>query len=590
MEGVGGITHPGSGTARVDRTPAGATLGGMRALPTIVRVAVVWSVCAIAGFALLAVTAGVPQGPEGELLAGTIQTRVQIGLLLLASVGVVVALRLPAVGGIVIVVAAAGIGVFAAFEYDPLAAAAPFLALLVPGALLIAHGLSARPVAAAIATGGLVLLMTVSGFAAHAVSDYAYGPTHPESAVRFPASPVMWVWSGAPDPTAARVTARLRDAAARARLVIGEDPGLATGVRRIAGTTPGGDPALRAFEVRGLTPGRTYHYAVEVDGAIDRARPGLLRTVAARPASFTVAFAGCARRGSNGAVFDAIRREDPDLYLILGDMFYGDVSEDDPALFRDEYDLALTRPAQQALYLRSRVAYIWDDHDYGPNDSGADSPSRSAAWTAYRQVVPHGPLPGGRRAGPVYQAFTMGRVRFVVMDLRSERSPVDAADGPGKSMLGADQRRWLAGELRDARAQGRMVVLVSSVPWIAAARAGADDWGGYAWERAWIARRIAELRVPVVMLAGDAHMVALDDGTNSDYSGTGRAGFPVAHGAALDRHGELKGGPYSEGEFPGGGQYGVMTVRDDGARLRVTLRGMDWQGRRLVGGSFVMRP
>lgn len=101
---------------------------------------------------------------------------------------------------------------------------------------------------------------------------------------------------------------------------------------------------------------------------------------------------------------------------------------------------------------------------------------------------------------------------------------------------------------------------------------------------------MARERIRVIMLAGDAHMVALDDGSHSDYSGTGRGGFPVLHAAALDRHGGLKGGPYSAGAFPGSGQYGTMTVRDDGRRLRVTLRGLDWQGRRLVGQTFTFAP
>ncbi len=556
----------------------------------LVRVALAWSAIALAAFALLALTVGVPQGPEGDLIAGALQTRIQIGLLALTAVGVILARWLPVAGGAVIVLAAAGIGVFAAFELAPLAAFVPFVALMVPGVLLMAYGLSGRPVAAAVAACGVAVVLVVAGVAAYRVNEYLFGPTHPGSSAFFPASPVMWVWSGAPAPDGARVTARLRDPSADAVLVVADDPGLAVGTRRIAADAVGRDGAVRSFAVTGLRPARTYHYAVEVDGALDRVRAGLLRTMPAGPASFTIAFGGCARRGSNGAVFDAIRREDPDLYLVLGDMFYADIAEDDIDLFRDEYDLALTRAAQQALHLQAPTAYMWDDHDYGPNNSGADSPSRDAAWASYRENVPHGPLPGGAAAGPIQQAFTIGRARVVMMDLRSVRSPAAAPDGPAKSMLGPGQRRWVEAQMRRARAAGRLLVLVSSVPWISAPSPGADDWAGYADERARLSRMIARTGVSAVILAGDAHQVALDDGMNSDYSGTGRAAVPLLHGAALDRHGELKGGPYSDGVFPGGGQYGVLSVEDDGSRLRVTLRGMDWEGRRLVGRTFVITP
>ena len=81
----------------------------------------------------------------------------------------------------------------------------------------------------------------------------------------------------------------------------------------------------------------------------------------------------------------------------------------------------LTQPGQAALYRHVPIAYVWDDHDYGPNDAGADSPTRTAARTAYREVVPHHPLvrPGD---SPIQQAFTIGRVRFVLTDNRSERT------------------------------------------------------------------------------------------------------------------------------------------------------------------------
>ncbi|MDH3682492.1 MAG: hypothetical protein OEV40_21365, partial [Acidimicrobiia bacterium] len=84
-----------------------------------------------------------------------------------------------------------------------------------------------------------------------------------------------------------------------------------------------------------------------------------------------------------------------------------------------------------------------------------------------------------------------------------------------------------------------------------------------------------------VMLGGDAHMVAIDDGTNSGYGG--HDGFPILQAAALDRPGSTKGGPYSHGMFPGAGQFGLLEVTDDlSDRLGVTLVGLDYTGAELV--------
>ena len=134
-----------------------------------------------------------------------------------------------------------------------------------------------------------------------------------------------------------------------------------------------------------------------------------------------------------------------------------------------------------------------------------------------------------------------------------------------------------------------MTVLVTQVPWIAAAAPGADHWGGYAQERAVIANFIADNEIDnLMMLSGDAHMIAIDDGTNTDYSTSGNASFPLLQAAALDRPGSTKGGPYSEGVFPGGGQFGLIEVTDTGDSLQVRLRGMNGKADTLVEYSFVV--
>ena len=52
--------------------------------------------------------------------------------------------------------------------------------------------------------------------------------------------------------------------------------------------------------------------------------------------------------------------------------------------------------------------------------------------------------------------------------------------------------------------------------------------------------------------------------------------------------GNVKGGPYSGGTFPGGGQYGVLEIVDPGgdAAVTVTMSGKTWDGRTLVTGTF----
>merc|ERR1712232_1508836 len=73
----------------------------------------------------------------------------------------------------------------------------------------------------------------------------------------------------------------------------------------------------------------------------------------------------------------------------------------------------------------------------------------------------------------------------------------------------------------------------------------------------------------VIAIAGDAHMLAFDDGTNTDDSDTSSGqGFPLVHAAPLHNYGSNKGGPFSDGcygyQYNNNEQHATMEVTDTG--------------------------
>jgi alkaline phosphatase D len=187
-----------------------------------------------------------------------------------------------------------------------------------------------------------------------------------------------------------------------------------------------------------------------------------------------------------------------------------------------------------------------DDHDFGPNDADSRSPARPVARSVYREYAPHYPLGGGSGDAAVYQAFTLGRVRFLLTDLRSERVADKTPDGPAKTMMGTAQKMWFFEELLAAARTHALVFWASSVPWIGD-KAG-DQWASYATERREIANFLAEHQIKnLCILCGDAHMLAADDGQETAYGRQSCRADPVLHGSALDQGGSYKGGPYSHG-------------------------------------------
>ncbi len=397
-----------------------------------------------------------------------------------------------------------------------------------------------------------------------------------------PPDSVTVLWAGAVTPTSARVVARLPSAPDRPRLAVTatgdwQDSTLYTGTR------PSSNPEVHHFALDDLSPRTSYRYALQIDGRLDTTRSGRFRTFDVGPYSFRVALGGCAKTGSTHPVFDAIRETDPDLFLHLGDLHYEDIESPQPEPFRTAYHRVHGSDPQAALFRSTALAYVWDDHDYGPNNSSRRAPGQDAARDVYREYVPHYDL-AQEEDGPIHQAFTVGRIRFLLTDLRSARTPNDAPDSV-QVMMGEQQKAWFKRQLKRARDSEQVVAWVSSVPWIGDPADSDDHWGGFAAERRELATFIDSLGVndQLFVLSGDAHMVALDDGTHNRYGATDGGGFPVIHAAALDQRGSVKGGPYTHGPYRNPfrlfgrrpGQFVLMDVHDDGDDVCVS-----WSGRR----------
>jgi phosphodiesterase/alkaline phosphatase D-like protein len=495
-----------------------------------------------------------------------------VGLLGLAAVAWAVSWRWDAPAAVLLALVGNALGVLSALAYQPLVGMLIAAAFLLPAAglwLAWRHGRTRAAVA-----GVTVVLCAGTWAGASVAYAHFFGPAHPESTVAvLPVDRVVWTWSGGVTGTSATVVAELARGRRTARLVLRPDAG---GAEVTTDALPAGPGRVVRLTATGLRPDTPYAYVLNVDGSPDRGRGvGRLRTVPTGPASFTVALGSCARTGSNGSVFDAIAALHPLLYVQTGDLHYGNPAAADPALFDTLYRRVLTAPAQAALYRSVPVAYVWDDHDYGPNDADSTAPTRVVARAAYRSHVPHHPLPAGDD-GAIYQAFNAGRVRFVLTDTRSERTAT--------TMLGAPQLEWLENELVTSARTHALVVWVNPDPWIAAPNPAADNWGAYPAERRRLADVIAGAGIRnLVMVSGDAHMAAIDDGSHTGYSATGFRGFPLLHAAALDRPGNVKGGPYSEGAFPGAGHFGALAVSDAGGpTVDVQLAGRNWRGETLV--------
>ena len=432
-------------------------------------------------------------------------------------------------------------------------------------------------------------------------------------------------WSGGVTTRSAVVKARLSRDGMRARLLVSRTPRLNDPLFFGPALSTGLGHNLVSFELPGLVPDTQYHYALEVDGRLDWPSRGEFRTFPEGPASFKVAFASCAKTASTLDVFDRIRENRPLFFMNTGDFHYLNISSNNIELFRGGYDYVLSSPEQSDLYRHIPFVYMWDDHDYGGNNSNRKSSSHEAARRAYEEYVPHYPLAAGGGDQPIYQSFAVGRVKFILTDLRSDRDDVKKPDDARKSMMGERQKAWFKQELLSANGVYPLICWVSSVPWLgqagsnyywfvkgdqhgyfhhtnaldastrtnkAKAPVEEDHWCVFSSERREIADFIKANQIRgVCILHGDSHMLAADDGSNGDFATGGGAPIPVFCAAPLDQTPSLKGGPYSQGVYrvkANEGCFGLLEVTDRGSQLDVALSGRNNQNQEKISLRFTL--
>lgn len=255
----------------------------------------------------------------------------------------------------------------------------------------------------------------------------------------------------------------------------------------------------------GLAPATRYWYRVRVDGQVDRYRqtPFATRTAPVAREAFRVVFGSCSRVQVDPVqpIFEAVRRAEPDLFLWLGDHVYGDTLE--PTVLAEEYRRQRNVPAVEALLATVPQLAIWDDHDFGINNSDRTNPMREGSLRVFRQYWAN-PAFGTDGVPGVFFRYAYGGVDFFFLDGRYYRDPNAGPDGPGKTMLGAAQKQWFKQALGASEAP--LKVVVSGSGWSTGDGPQGDTWSAFLHERNELFDFVRDQRIAgVVLLSGDTH-------------------------------------------------------------------------------------
>ena len=301
-----------------------------------------------------------------------------------------------------------------------------------------------------------------------------------------------------------------------------------------------------------------------------------------------IAFGSCTDQSKPQPIWDAVMANRPDLMIFGGDNVYA--SEQPWSLEKLQQAYATQAAVPGFARLRRAVPHlaIWDDHDYGMNDGGAEFAHKAqskAAFLQFWQVPAKDPRQG--REG-IYHAEVFGppgqRVQVILLDTRWFRSPwkpTDTRNAPGKeryladsdpakTLLGETQWRWLEQQLRQP---AELRLIVSGIQVVAEGH-GWERWGNFPLERSRLYRLLASTGANgVVFLSGDRHVGAI-------YRESSDVPYPLyeltSSGITHPWANAAEAGPNRLGELFTEQHYGSVEI--DWAARRVQLQLRDQRG------------
>jgi alkaline phosphatase D len=210
--------------------------------------------------------------------------------------------------------------------------------------------------------------------------------------------------------------------------------------------------------------------------------------------------------GGEYQIFESIHRSAPDFMLWLGDNVYlreADWNSETGILHR--FTHTRSTPEMQPMLANMHHYAIWDDHDFGPNNSDRSYHKKRFTEKVFKHFYP----------GLSYifdegttSYFQWADGEFFLLDNRFWRTPNKRSDIVVHEILGKEQMEWLIDALVNSYAPFKFVVMggqfLSTV----------EEHERYIHiapeERQYLLDKIAELRINgVVFITGDVHHTEL---------------------------------------------------------------------------------
>ena len=221
--------------------------------------------------------------------------------------------------------------------------------------------------------------------------------------------------------------------------------------------------------------------------------------------------------GGDYQIFETIAKKQPQFMMWLGDNFYlREADWNSKTGINYRYTHTRSLPEMQAMLGGMHHYAIWDDHDFGPNNSDRSFPLKRVTDQAFKNFFPN--------PNYIFDEGVTGHVQwadceFFMLDNRYWRTPNNRSDIESPEILGEEQVEWLLDALSNSYASFKFVVIGGQ--FLNPILGGETHATCAPKERQKIIEAIQKLKINgVIFLTGDVHHTEL-----SEYKIAG--GYPI---------------------------------------------------------------
>ncbi len=283
--------------------------------------------------------------------------------------------------------------------------------------------------------------------------------------------------------------------------------------------------------------------------------------------------------GGDYHIFKTIYEQKPEFMLWMGDNTYLREADWNTASgIYSRYTHTRSLPEMQALLASAHQYAIWDDHDFGPNDSDRSFHLKDSTLKAFKLFWPSSNYITEKG---IAHTFSWNDCQFFMLDNRYFRSPQNRKTG-SREYLGAAQLEWLIDALTASQAPFKFVVVGGQVlnsnqsPWL-------ETYQQYTEEKNKLLEEIAQNNISgVIFLDGDRHHTELSkmerEGTYPLYDITIS---PLTAGSVGDRSLNEDNQYRVKGTYFGERNFALMRITGTRKERVLTVRVISHEGKEI---------